>query len=180
MSPQAPTPTKEKTIRQFIEQHYRHFNAAVVVDAARAYEAHINAGNKMMVTLGGAMSTAELGISLAEMIREDKVHAISATGANLEEDIFNLVAHSQYERLPGYRHLSTDDEIKLRDSGRNRVTDTCIPEEEAMRRLDKRMIDVWVAATEKGERYFPYEFIYQVIRSGVIKEHYETNRTHFR
>ncbi|MDP3919237.1 MAG: deoxyhypusine synthase family protein [Candidatus Omnitrophota bacterium] len=173
MSPQAPSPTKEKTVRQFIEQNYRHFNSAVVVDAARAYETHINAGNKMMITLGGAMSTAELGISLAEMIRQDKVHAVCSTGANLEEDIFNLVAHSHYERVPGYRDLTPEDEIKLRDSGRNRVTDTCIPEEEAMRRIERKILELWSKAADGGLRFFPYEFIYQLIRSGTLKEHYE-------
>ena len=35
-----------------------------------------------------------------EMIRRDKVHALVVTGANLEEDIFNLVAHDSYERVP--------------------------------------------------------------------------------
>jgi len=88
------------TIRDFVEHHYRHFNAAVLRDAARAYEAHLQKGGKMMVTLAGAMSTAELGLSLAELIRRDKVHAITCTGANLEEDVFNLVAHDFYERLP--------------------------------------------------------------------------------
>ena len=57
----------------------------------------------MMVCLAGAMSTAELGLSLAEMIRRDKVHLITCTGANLEEDVFNLVAHDYYERVPHYR-----------------------------------------------------------------------------
>jgi deoxyhypusine synthase len=39
-------------------------------------------------------------------IRQDKVHIISCTGANLEEDIMNLVAHSHYERVPNYRDLT--------------------------------------------------------------------------
>src|SRR5215216_7657622 len=93
-------------VSQFIEYHYRHFNAAALVDAAKGYEQHLVEGGKMMITLGGAMSTAELGISLAEMIRQDKVHMISCTGANLEEDIMNLVAHNHYERVPHYRDLS--------------------------------------------------------------------------
>src|SRR5881227_3915377 len=101
---------KAGPISEFIDRHYRHFNAAVVKDAADAYIAHLNAGGKMMITLAGAMSTAELGISLAEMIRRDKVHAITCTGANLEEDLFNLVARSQYVRLPNYRELSPQEE----------------------------------------------------------------------
>src|SRR5215204_5927427 len=100
-------------ISQFIDRHYRHFNAAALKDAADAYSAHLDAGGSMLVTLAGAMSTAELGCSLAEMIRQGKVHAICCTGANLEEDIFNLVAHSHYERVPHYRQLSTQDELAL-------------------------------------------------------------------
>src|SRR5579872_5037745 len=119
---------REMTIKEFIKHHYRHFNAAVVVDAAEAYVTHLNRGGKMLLTMAGAMSTAELGLSLAEMIRQDKVHAICCTGNNLEEDIFNLVAHNFYERVPHYRQLSAQEEIDLRNRGMNRVTDTCIPE----------------------------------------------------
>jgi deoxyhypusine synthase len=96
-------------IRSFMLRHFKHFNAAVCVDAAEAWVNHLKNGGKMLVTLAGAMSTAELGISLAELIRADKIHAISCTGANLEEDIFNLVAHTHYERVPHYRSLSSED-----------------------------------------------------------------------
>jgi len=160
-------------IKNFITHHYRHFNSAVVVDASRAYADHLAGGGKMMVTLAGAMSTAELGLSLAEMIRQDKVHAICSTGANLEEDIFNLVAHDFYKRVPHYRHLSTEDEYALLEGGWNRVTDTCIPEEEAMRRIEREVVKLWKQAGDNGERYFPYEFIYQLIRSGVIEKYYQ-------
>src|SRR5260370_16549320 len=122
-------------ISQFIQHHYRHFNAAALVDAAKGYEEHLLHGGKMMVTLAGAMSTAELGKSLAEMIRQGKVDIISCTGANLEEDIMNLVAHTHYKRVPHYRDLSPQDEWNLLEHGFNRVTDTCIPEEAAFRRL---------------------------------------------
>src|SRR6476646_5255300 len=121
------------TIRAFIDHHYRHFNAAVLRDAARAWEEHIAKGGRMFFTLAGAMSTAELGLSLAEMIRKDKVHAICCTGANLEEDVFNLVAHEHYERIPDWRQLSPEAERDLHDRHMNRVTDTCIPEAEAIR-----------------------------------------------
>ena len=125
-------------ITSFLRHHYRHFNAATLIDAADGYIRHLDAGGKMMVTLAGAMSTAELGLSLAEMIRRDKVHAITCTGANLEEDIFNLVAHDYYERVPHYRDLTPHDEKALLDRHMNRVTDTCIPEMEAMRRIGRR------------------------------------------
>src|SRR5207244_13358150 len=125
---------KAGSISQFMDRHYRHFNAAALKGAADAYIKHLEDGGKMMITLAGAMSTAELGVSLAEMIRQDKVHAITCTGANLEEDLFNLVARSHYERIPNYRELSPRQEEELLDRHLNRVTDTCIPEEEAMRR----------------------------------------------
>ena len=123
-------------ITEFIKHHYRHFNAAALIDAAEGYKRHVGSGGKMMITLAGAMSTAELGLSLAEMIRQDKVQIISCTGANLEEDLFNLVAHDFYERVPHYRDLTPEDEQALLDRHMNRVTDTCIPEGEAMRRIE--------------------------------------------
>jgi deoxyhypusine synthase len=160
-------------ISQFIDKHFRHFNAAVVVDAAKAYRTHLDEGGKMMLTLAGAMSTAELGISLAEMIRQDKVHIISCTGANLEEDIMNLVAHKHYQRVPHYRDLSPDDEWKLLERGFNRVTDTCIPEEEAFRRIQKHIHARWKDASDKKQRYLPHEFMYQMLLGGDLKPYYE-------
>jgi len=164
---------KSGPIRAFIDHNYRHFNAAALKDAAVGYETHIDAGGKMMVTLAGAMSTAELGISLAEMIRKDKVHIISCTGANLEEDLMNLVAHSHYKRVPNYRDLSPQDERDLLDNHYNRVTDTCIPEEEAFRRLEKHVFKLWKKADDAGKRYLPHEYMYQLIRSGVLEQYYE-------
>src|SRR6201982_995088 len=152
------------SISEFIERHFRHFNAAVLKDAADAYIAHLNGGGKMMITLAGAMSTAELGVSLAEMIRRDKVHAVTCTGANLEEDLFNLVARSKYVRVPNYRELSPKQEEELLRRHLNRVTDTCIPEEEAIRRIERVVLEHWVAADQKGERLFPHEFLYHVLR----------------
>ncbi len=160
-------------ISEFVEYHYRHFNAATVVDASRAYSAHLADGGKMMVTLAGAMSTAELGLSLAEMIRRDKVQAITCTGANLEEDIFNLVAHDFYERVPNYRDLTPADEQALLERHLNRVTDTCIPEMEAMRRIEAVVAEDWVAADKAGERYFPHEFMFRLIKSGKLKGSYQ-------
>lgn len=161
------------SIKTFLKHNFRHFNAATVIDASEAYIAHLKHGGKMLLAMAGAMSSGELGISLAEMIRKDKVHAISCTGANLEEDIYNLVAHEYYERVPQYRSLSSEDEIKLRDRGMNRVTDTCIPEDEAVRRIEKALVGVWKQAEKEKKRYFPYEYMYQLIRSGALKEHYQ-------
>ena len=160
-------------ISRFLRHHYRHFNAATVIDAADGYKRHLDGGGVMLVTLAGAMSTAELGLSLAEMIRRDKVQAISCTGANLEEDLFNLVAHDFYERVPHYRDLTPQDELALLNRHMNRVTDTCIPEEEAMRRLEKALVDEWTRADQAGERYFPHEFMYRVLLSGVLEPYYQ-------
>ncbi len=160
-------------VSAFIDKHYRHFNAAVLKDAAQAYRRHIAGGGAMFLTLAGAMSTAELGLTLAEMIRQDKVHAICCTGANLEEDVFNLVAHSHYVRIPHYRDLTPTDEQALLDRHLNRVTDTCIPEEEAMRRIEKAVLAEWMAADARGERYFPHEFMYRLLLSGQLEPSYE-------
>ena len=162
-----------KSISNFIETHFKHFNAATLVDAAKGYEQHLSEGKKMLVSLAGAMSTAELGISFAEMIRQDKVQIISCTGANLEEDIMNLVAHSHYKRIPNYRDLTPTQEWDLLEQGLNRVTDTCIPEEEAFRRLQKHVFEIWKNAEENGERYFPHEFMYKLLLSGVLEQYYE-------
>ncbi len=160
-------------ITRFLKHNYRHFNAAALIDAAEGYKTHVESGKKMMITLAGAMSTAELGISIAEMIRKDKVQIISCTGANLEEDLMNLVAHSHYRRVPNYRDLTPEQEWELLEKGLNRVTDTCIPEEEAFRRLQKHVFQIWKDAEDKGERYFPHEFMYKMIQSGVLEQYYE-------
>jgi deoxyhypusine synthase len=164
---------KAGSISKFIERHYRHFNAAVLKEAADAYIAHLERGGKMMITLAGAMSTAELGVSLAEMIRQEKVHSITCTGANLEEDLFNLVARSKYERIPNYRELSSRQEEELLARHLNRVTDTCIPEEEAIRRIERVVIEEWVAAAGKKERFFPHEFLFKILRECRLKKFYE-------
>lgn len=166
-------PTSPGPISQFLRHHYRHFNAAALIDATDAYIAHMERGGAMMITLAGAMSTAELGLSLAEMIRQDKVQIISCTGANLEEDVFNLIAHDFYERVPHYRDLRPEDEQALLERHMNRVTDTAIPEGEAMRRLENALIEEWTRADQVGERYFPHEFLYRIIRSGRLEEHYQ-------
>jgi len=160
-------------IKEFIKHHYRHFNAASLVDAAEGYIKLIDGGGKMFVTLGGAMSTAELGLSLAEMIRQDKVHGITCTGANLEEDVFNLVAHDFYERVPNYRDLTPEDEVKLLDRHMNRVTDTCIPEMEAMRRIEKVVLKEWMRADQANESYFPHQFMYKILLSGDLEASYQ-------
>ncbi len=162
-----------RTVSDFITRHFRHFNAATLVDAARAYCSHLENGGKMMITLAGAMSTAELGLSLAEMIRQDHVHAITCTGANLEEDLFNLVAHDHYVRIPNYRQLTVQDEEELLKRHLNRVTDTCIPEEEAIRRIEHAVVEQWRSADAAGRRHFPHEILYELLRSSKLESAYQ-------
>ncbi|MBV8570554.1 MAG: deoxyhypusine synthase family protein, partial [Acidobacteriaceae bacterium] len=160
-------------VSTFIKHHFRHFNAVALVEASQAYIDHLGRGGTMFLTLAGAMSTAELGVSLAEMIRRDKIHGISCTGANLEEDVFNLVAHDFYERVPHWRDLKPEDEQQLLDRHMNRVTDTCIPEEEAMRRIESVILEEWVNADKKGERSFPHQFFYRILRSPDLQKSFQ-------
>lgn len=160
-------------VRNFVTHHFRHFNAAVVVEAAQAWESHLARGGRMLLTLAGAMSTAEMGTVIAELIRKGKVHAICCTGANLEEDVFNLVARNSYKRIPAYRMLTAEQEKELEHQGLNRVTDTCIPEAEAMRKIERHMLQLWKDADAKGERLFPHELFYALLRSKKLEHEYE-------
>ncbi|WP_420633803.1 deoxyhypusine synthase family protein [Candidatus Palauibacter sp.] len=161
------------TLGDFIDRHYRHFNAAALREAARAYRDLIDDGGQMLVTLAGAMSTAELGLSLAEMIRAGKVHTICATGANVEEDLFNLVAHDHYQRIPDWRALTATQEQDLERRGLNRVTDTCIPEAEAFRAVEAPLRALWRAADGAGERRLPHEYLYLLIRERTLADSYQ-------
>lgn len=164
------------TIRNFIKTNYRHFNARALHEAANDYKDLIDANGKMFVTLAGAMSTAELGISLAEMIRRGCVHAISCTGANLEEDLFNAVAHNQYHRIERYRDLSPEDEHELLSKGLNRVTDTCIPEDAAMHKVDKYITKAWTTASDQKQRRLPHEFYYDIVLDPAFQAEFEIDK----
>jgi deoxyhypusine synthase len=164
-------------IRDFLDANFRHFNARETVAAARAFEAHVQAGGKMLVSLAGAMSTAELGISLGRMIRAGYVHVISTTGANLEEDVFNLVAHDEYEVIPHWRGLSAEMERELYERGFNRVTDTAIPEN-VMKDLERRLIARWSAACAAGVRKRPSEHLFDILGSGELAASYRIPPEH--
>ena len=158
------------SVNEFITHHFHHFNASELKRASEAYVSHLQREGKMFLAMAGAMSTAELGLSLADMIRNDKIHAISCTGANLEEDIFNLIAQKDYVPVPNYRSLSAEDEQRLFERKLNRVTDVCIPEVAAMRRLEECVLQLWKQAEAEGKRYFPYEYMYALIRGDVLRE----------
>ncbi len=163
-------------VSTFLKHHYRHFNSAALIEAAEAYIHHLDKGGSMFLAMAGAMSTAELGLSLAEIIRQEKIHGISCTGANLEEDVFNLVAHDFYERVPHWRDLSAQDEQALLNRHMNRVTDTCIPEEEAMRRIESVILQEWTAADASGKRLFPHEFFYKILQSPELQKSFQIDK----
>jgi deoxyhypusine synthase len=145
-------------VRGFVDRHFSHFNAGALRDCAKSLDSFLTNGGRLMITIAGAMSTAEIGKSLAPLIRSGKVHAITCTGANLEEDVFNLVAHSSFKRIPNWRDLTKLDDAKLLDEGYNRVTDTCIPENEAIRHIESKILEQW----KKGQA-FPHEHIMAIL-----------------
>ncbi|MFQ3344410.1 MAG: deoxyhypusine synthase family protein [Candidatus Poseidoniales archaeon] len=156
------------SIREFIEDNYRHFNAGVLAECAESLRGFIGNKGRLIVTLAGAMSTAEIGRTLAPVIKSQKVHAICCTGANLEEDLFNLVAHSSYEKIPNWREMTAENDAELRDRGMNRVTDVAIPEEEAVRKIEKFLLPLWKNAEAAGDRRFPHEYLYDILlHSGI-------------
>jgi deoxyhypusine synthase len=164
-------------MRDFMNRHFLHFNARETREAAQAWVDLVAGGGKMFLAMAGAMSTAELGISLAPLIRAGKIHGICCTGANLEEDVFNLVAHDDYRVIPNWRNLTPDLEGDLYEKGLNRVTDTCIPET-VMRHIDKRILEVWKRLDETGERGSPWEIMRQVVADDALAEHYQVPREH--
>ena len=157
------------SIIEFMEKNYKHFNARETLAAAEAYHKFVTEDNgKMFLAMAGAMSTAEIGITLAPMIRAGKISAISCTAANIEEDLFNLVANKRYKLQPNWRYLTMEDDAKTRDEGMNRVTDTCIPED-VMIEMSEALLKLWSDAAEKGESFFHWEYYYKLIRSGFFE-----------
>ena len=161
------------SVRNFVNEHYRHFNAGELASAAGSLTDFLDNGGKVFLTLAGAMSTAELGRSLAPMIRAGHIAGISCTGANLEEDVFNLVAHDSYVRIDNWRDLSAEDDAALLKNKLNRVTDTCIPEEEAFRKIEHHIMSSWQQADAAGASKLPHEFFYELLNSGVMEDEYE-------
>ncbi|HQR08604.1 MAG TPA: deoxyhypusine synthase family protein [Gemmatales bacterium] len=150
-------------ILNFILGNYKNFNARVTRDATIAYWNHIKAGGKMFWTIAGAMSSAQLGITLAPAIREGLIHGISCTGANLEESLFRLVAHHSYKDFPEYRYFTKQDDTRILEDRMRRVTDTSIPEDEAFRAVEKYIVPMWTKATEKNQRRFWHEYFYELV-----------------
>jgi deoxyhypusine synthase len=164
---------KNNDIKNFLEKNFKHYNAKTMIDASKEWVNQLKSNNKMFLSIAGAMSTAEIGISLAEMIRKNKIHAISCTGANLEEDIFNLIANKDYIQVPNWRYLTPEQENDFEKRGFSRITDTCIPEDKAMKKIESKILNLWNLAEKKNKRYFPHDYIYQLLLSGELEKDYQ-------
>ena len=156
-------------IRDFIKRHYHHFNAGALADCAESLNEFLDNDGRLIITLAGAMSTAGIGRSLAPAIRAQKIHAICCTGANLEEDLFRLVASSSYERIDDWRDLTAESDAELAKRGKNRITDVAIPEEEAIRYIEKPLLQLWKDAEAAGDRRFPHEYLYDLLLHGGLE-----------
>ena len=156
---------------EFILKNYKNFNSRATKDATIAYWKHIEKGGKMFWALGGAMSSAQMGITLAPAIRAGLISGMSVTGANLEESLFRLVAHNSYKDFPDYRYFTKEDDTKILEDRMRRVTDTSIPEDEAFRVVEKQIVPTWKEASEKGTRKFWHEYFYDLIQSVDKKDH---------
>ena len=156
-------------IRDFIRRHYHHFNAGALADCAESLNEFLDNDGRLIITLAGAMSTAGIGRSLAPAIRAQKIHAICCTGANLEEDLFRLVASSSYEKIDDWRDLTAESDAELAKRGKNRVTDVAIPEEEAIRYIEKPLLQLWKDAEAAGDRRFPHEYLYDLLLHGGLE-----------
>jgi deoxyhypusine synthase len=150
---------------EFLLRNYKNFNARATRDATIAYWRHIHGGGRMFWAMAGAMSSAQLGITLAPAIREGLVHGMSVTGANLEESLFRLVAHDSYRDFPEYRYLTKADDTKILEARMRRVTDTSIPEDEAFRAVEKYIVPMWKDASASRARQFWHEYFYELIQS---------------
>ena len=147
----------------FVLTNYKNFNARATRDALIAYWKHIRNGGRMFWSVAGAMSSAQLGITIAPAIRSGLIHGMSVTGANLEESLFRLVAHRSYRDFPDYRYMRKEDDTEILNRRLRRVTDTTIPEDEAFRAVEEFIVPLWKRASEQRERSFWHEYFYQTI-----------------
>ena len=93
------------SMSSFIEHYFQHFNAGQLKRMATSLKQHVDGGGKLFITLAGAMSTAGIGKLLDPLIRKGCIAGISCTGANLEEDVFRMVALPHYEQIEDWRAL---------------------------------------------------------------------------
>ena len=161
------------SVRSTIASYFHHFNAGELSKMSSSLLKHIESGGKVFITLAGAMSTAGIGQLLAPMIREGYVAAISCTGANLEEDVFRMMASPHYESIENWRTLSLENEQELFNRKMNRVTDVCIPEEQAIRDLESHLLEAWKQASEEKKRQLPHHYFFDVLQSESLFNSFE-------
>jgi deoxyhypusine synthase len=162
-------------VSAFAESTLNHCNGGSTMQAALWLKSHLAKGGKLVVTIAGALSSFQVGIMLAELIRQNKVHLISATGANHEESFYRYVAHSHYAYIPNYTELTPKQEAELRDAGLRRITDTFLPEEERVRIMEPHLFKLWKEAEKKGESYFPHEYFRALFEKNLIKPDKQAN-----
>lgn len=155
-------------IKDFINEHYKHFNAGELARCSTSLNNFLSDGGRLIVTLAGAMSTAEIGRSLGPAIRQQKIHALCCTGANLEEDLFSLVSRSDYENITNWRQQTGNDDASLAKRGMNRVTDVAIPEKTIVK-IGAKIIELWEEAEAVGDSRFPHEYFYDLILHGDLE-----------
>lgn len=146
-----------------------HLNGGSTMQAAQWLKNHVENGGKIVVTLAGALSSFQIGVMLAELIRKNKVHLVSATGANHEESYYRYVAHSHYAYIPRYTELTPEQEAELRDAGLRRITDTFLPEDESVRIMEPHLLKMWQTAEKKRQRFFPHEYFRRLYAEKLIK-----------
>ena len=156
-------------ISEFAERTLMHCNGGSTMQAALWLKNHLKKGGKLVVTLAGALSSFQVGVMLAELIRQNKVHLVSATGANHEESYYRYVAHSHYAYISRYTELTPEQEAELRDAGLRRITDTFLPEDESVRIMEPHLLKMWKEAQAKGESYLPHEYFRRLFAEKLIK-----------
>jgi deoxyhypusine synthase len=159
---------KNNRVSAYAERTLNHCNGGSTLQAALWLKQHIKNGGKVVVTLAGALSSFQVGIMLAELIRKNKVHLVSATGANHEESYYRYVAHSHYAYIPRYTELTPKQEAELRDAGLRRITDTFLPEDESVRIMEPHLVKMWREAERKGESYYPHEYFRRLLKEKLI------------
>lgn len=165
----------KKPVSSFAETTLKHINGGSTMQAALWLKNHIDHGGKLVVTLAGALSSFEVGVMLAELIRQNKVHLVSATGANHEESYYRYVAHSHYANIPRYTELTPEQEAELRDAGLRRITDTFLPEDESVRIMEPHLLKMWQEAEKKGQSHFPHEYFRRLFAEKLIKPDKQAN-----
>ncbi|MDO8626161.1 MAG: deoxyhypusine synthase family protein [Candidatus Magasanikbacteria bacterium] len=158
-----------RPVTQFAEETLNHLNAGSTLQSALWLKKHLDNGGKLVVTLAGALSSFEIGVMLADLIRAGKVHLVSATGANHEESYYRYVAYSHYAYIPRYTELTPEQEAELRDAGLRRITDTFLPEDESVRLMEPHLLKMWREAEKKGESYYPHEYFRRLFKKNLIK-----------